>query len=136
MSIKINYVRVYDFNKEKKRLRNAYEEAKTFNSEISYCIDNVNEQIEIEGEITSLEGQPAGKLGFPVFTMQSNGKNSSWERKSHRSLLGNYPKDKLFKVGKKIKLTYGLQPNEDREIFDQFNTKWVLYIDLEELAYS
>ena len=71
MSIKMEYVRVYDYNKEKDRLRKGCEEAKKYGT-ASRSIDNISEEVLLIGKITGIEGQPTGKLGFPTFTMLSN----------------------------------------------------------------
>ena len=131
MSTKPKFVRVYDFRKEKRRLKEMEKDAKKYGVDPDQKIDDVAESIVIDGTIAKVEGEATGKLGFPTFTIESHGHQSTWERKAHLSILQKYPKDKLYIPGKRVKLTYGIGSNESQKVSEAYNAKWVLYIDIE-----
>ena len=96
--------------------------------------DGQIEQQTITGQITDIEGEATDGRSFPVFTLESAGGASTWERKSHAGFLYKYSDDKYYQCGKEVEVTFvrGIrETGTNREADTEKSSKIVLFIDVE-----
>ena len=92
------------------------------------------EQQTINGQITNIEGDATDGRSFPVFTLESAGRKSIWERKSHADFLYRYSDDDYYQRGKEVEVTFvscKREPGTKRDANTEKFSKIVLFVDVE-----